>query len=221
MAIDIRFDPTGLGEVKDVALVAFKSWRQKKRLPMKPAGDFWQISLNLTEGEYQYAFLVNGSLRLNDPLANVYEPDAEEKIWSLLKVNEQGQRLFNNRRYPVHLEHYHLGARFDESIPEVSFKKVNLALNQAIVAHFVFTQVEGLHTVTLAWYTPEGELIQWADQYLVENSTGEPIEMAFRCQPNKLLSAPPLGSWSLKLLVDGAFVLADDFKVFNEAVYSR
>jgi len=221
MAIDIQFDPTALGAVDEVALVAFKSWRQKKTFPMKRTDDRWQLTLNLPEGEYQYAFIVNSSLRLNDPLANVYAPDEQEKIWSVLKINEQGQRLYNNRTYSVHLQNYHLGTHFDEPVTAADLKKLNLALKTPLVASFLFTQVEGLHTVTLAWYTPEGQLVQWADQYLVENKTGEPIELAFRCQPTQLLDQPPVGSWTLKMFVDGAFVLEDDFKVVNEAVYSR
>ncbi|SFC07560.1 Glycogen recognition site of AMP-activated protein kinase [Marinospirillum celere] len=221
MSVDIHFNASALGSIQEVSLVLFKSWSEKKTLPMKLTKQGWKVSLSLPAGEYKYAFIVNGGIRLNDPEANAYAPDDDEKIWSVLLINAKGQRLHSNQSYRVHLHDYSLATRFDgPGLPGVH-KQINLAIDESIVSRFEFTQVEGLHTVTLAWYTPDARLLQWSDHYLVENETSAPIELMFRCQPKTLMQSPLLGIWSLKMFIDGAFVLEDDFKVVDEEVYSR
>lgn len=221
MSIQLHYTPEGVGPLQSVTLLMKKPGGQLVQAPMQEVDGVWALSRSFPEGEYHYAFLIDQQLRLNDPQANVYAPDDQEKIWSVLLVNAEGQRLYNNQEYKVHLEDYRLSAHLERPAPDFIKKKFHLGVDQQVVAHWLFTEVQGLHSVTVAWSAPDGQLVQWGEQYLVENEHNTPIELAFACDLTPPQRRQQAGAWSLRLYIDGAFVLEDEFTISRDTTYSK
>ena len=108
----------------------------------------WSFKYDLPPGEHYYKFLINGELRLNDPTANVYLPDDNEELWSVIMINEQDQRLYNNTQYTTHIEKYNITSNIYEEEFVVNKKNFNMILDKKIVIRLQFTNVTGLHAVT-------------------------------------------------------------------------
>jgi hypothetical protein len=67
---------------------SFTGW---KSLPMKPAGDsgYWEITLDLPEGEHRYSYILEGSKRFADPTILTREQDDFGGENSILEVKLQ------------------------------------------------------------------------------------------------------------------------------------
>ena len=53
---------------------SFSGW---KKIPLKPAGSsgYWEITLELSEGDHRFSYIIEGNLRLADPTIAVRETD--------------------------------------------------------------------------------------------------------------------------------------------------
>ncbi|ACB86017.1 glycogen-binding domain-containing protein [Natranaerobius thermophilus] len=196
--------------------------KYQNSLLMEEDKDCWLKTIKLPPGEHLYAFLINGNLRLNDPKANIYMLDNDDQIWSVIIINERGERLYNNQKYSVHIEEYKLSSVMSEKPIKNHKRQYDRFLDQKIVARFLFTQVTGLHSITTAWYTPQGNLFQVSENYLIETNSKETqtkmlwFWLDLRNSKHQL----PCGLWTLKLFVDGAFILEDKFQLLEKGYYS-
>jgi hypothetical protein len=62
-------------DAQDVELAgSFSSW---KRIPLKHAGNsgYWEITLDLPEGDHRFSYIIEGSRRMADPTIAVRETD--------------------------------------------------------------------------------------------------------------------------------------------------
>jgi len=178
----------------------------------------WSFKCVLQPGEHYYKFLINGELRLNDSTANVYLPDDNEELWSVIMINEQDQRLYNNTQYTTHIEKYNITSNIHEEEFVVNKKNFNMILDKKIVTRFQFTNVTGLHAVTTAWYTPKGELFQTTENNLF--TPQDPIMMWFWMDLEDDTRKYPHGAWTMKLFIDGEFILEDQFNLLEANSYS-
>lgn len=176
----------------------------------------WNCRCELPPGEYGYRFLVNEALELNDPQANVYQPDAENKLWSYLRIGSDGKRRYNWEPYPVTLTGFAVTSVVGEKLPALQKKKFNLHVDKQAAAGFQFSNVSGLHTVTTAWFGPTGTLYEYSESILCGETGGEPILWFWL----PLDSTSPQGRWRFTLFVDGEALLTDYFLAEQQNVYS-
>lgn len=182
----------------------------------------WIFKCNLPSGEHPYKFLINNELKLNDPTANIYLPDDSEELWSTIIINEKDQRMYNNTQYTTHIEKYNINSTVTEEENVVNRKKFNYSLDEKVVTRFQFTNVTGLHSVTTAWYTPMGELFQTTENNLfTPPNYNKPIMLWFWMDLRDNTRKYPLGTWTMKLFIDGEFILEDNFTLLENASYSQ
>ncbi|NLI89294.1 MAG: hypothetical protein GX366_02640 [Epulopiscium sp.] len=180
---------------------------------MEKLDDIWIFEGDLPEGKYKYRFLINDELELNDPLANMYYPDDNEKLWSVLMINEDGERLYNNKQYSVHIENYNINSTLNER-ENTNKKTFNLLLDTKVVTRFEFTDISGIHSLTTAWYSPDGELFQVSEENLFKPEGQQyPIKTWFWMDLDSKKRTIPKGLWTIKLFLNGEFILEDKFTI--------
>ena len=103
---DFGFDPNQTGshipvafnlsipEARTVAVVGtFNGWKPKGyEMQFYPEKNIWSLTLQLPEGRYEYAFLVDGQRVLPDPEASLYQDDGfgnENSVMILRTQNEK------------------------------------------------------------------------------------------------------------------------------------
>jgi hypothetical protein len=62
---------------------SFTDW---KAIPMTAAGDYWQITLDLSAGEHRFAYILDGRQQVNDPTIPIREKDDFGGENSILEV---------------------------------------------------------------------------------------------------------------------------------------
>lgn len=181
----------------------------------------WIFKCNLTEGEHPYKFLINGELKLNDPTANIYLPDEKEELWSIVMINENDERLYNNNQYTVHIDKYNIGSTINEEETLPNKKTFNILIDKKIVTKFKFTNVTGVHSVTTAWYNPQGEIVQVTDNNLFKvEDNNDPEVLWFWMDLEDKNHNYFHGIWTVKLFIDGEFILEDKFELLEGMSYS-
>ena len=182
----------------------------------------WIFKCDLQTGDHPYKFLINGELKLNDSTANIYLPDDNEELWSIVKINENDQRMYNNTQYTTHIESYNICSSVSEQENIINRKTFNIAIDKKVVTRFQFTNVTGLHTVTTAWYTPTGDLFQMTENNLfMTPEVKEPVMLWFWMDLTDNTRKYPFGTWTMKFFIDGEFILEDQFKLLQNSVYSK
>ncbi len=208
-------------EVQTITVLAsFCSYHPDSAV-MQPSENGWVYETELAPGDYYYKFLINGTLLLNDPLANCYAPrnESEEELWSFLRVGPSGERLYNSTSYPVYLEDYRLSGSFTEGTV-INRRQFSAELDKKIVAGFGFRNTEGVHTVTVLWTGPDNTPREYAEAVLGPQETPEQLERLWFWLDTEALEQPE-GVWTLLLFIDGAYVLEDRFQIGNALSYSR
>lgn len=218
MSIQIRYkEPSGIAAKTVSVLASFCNYNAEKG-KMRREGEEWVYEANLPAGEYYYKFLINGSLLLNDPTANCYalRNGKEKELWSFLKVAMLGKRLFNNGQYSVTVEDYALSTMLADG-GEIEKHKFNTKLDKKVVARFGFTGITGVHAVTVLWCDPVGNVKEYSEQMLLP----EEDRASLWFWMNLKQSEPREGRWTLKLYIDGKYVLEDSFRLESAFLYDR
>ncbi len=183
-------------------------------------GAVWSAEIKLKKGEYHYRFLVNHTLLLNDPYANLYAPDHYSMIWSVLLVDSFGNRVYNSSQYSLSLDHYNISNKiYDDTGLLVSSKKVfNRFIDELVAFHFVYSKVTGLHTATLVWSDIYGKIIEITERNIYPNNgLNKSICFPINLKDSNNMS----GIWKAQLYIDGEYILEDNFKVSRLTIYDR
>ncbi|AWZ47681.1 hypothetical protein C3495_01945 [Clostridiaceae bacterium 14S0207] len=181
----------------------------------------WTFKCLLEPGEYKYKFLINGLLKLNDSTANIYLPDENEELWSVIMINKNNQRLYNHTQYTTHIDKYNITCAINEEQVALNKKSFNIMLDKKVVTRFEFTNVTGIHAVTTAWFTPKGELFQTTENNLFKlPEDDKPIVMWFWMDLENDIHKYPQGKWTMKLFIDGEYILEDQFNLMESSSYS-
>lgn len=173
----------------------------------------WTVDLSLSEGQYNYRFLVNNRIFINDPTANLYVADNTDTIWSVLAIDANGKRIYNNEEYTVNIEDYNLCNGTDEDSETKNI--FNTDVDNLTVAKFQFTNVKGLHTINVLWIDPGGDFFDITENNLYEQEFGESTDIFFCLDYDNDSVNFEQGIWSLLLLVDGNCILEDKFTLEN------
>lgn len=182
---------------------------------MQKEGDIWWIDVEPHVGENYYKFLINDELELNDPYANIYFPNKDEELWSVMLIDKNGDRLYNPAEYVINLEDYAISTVVTEENIPVNKKNFNKKIDKKVVARFGFHGVTGAHEVTCLWYNPMGQLVEYAQNIIVEDTEAFYTWFWF-----DILEAHQAGVWRLQLFIDGNFVLEDQFSICEAYIYT-
>lgn len=222
MEVIFRYEESDHVPVRSISVIGeFNNYNPSEGKMEKQNGE-WIFKCELSSGEHPYKFLINGELKLNDSSANIYFPDENEELWSIVMINEENQRMYNNTQYTTHIEKYNIGCAVSEESNIANKKNFNLTLDKKVVTRFEFTNVTGLHTVTTAWYSPMGELFQITENNLFkpQNSKDKSIMLWFWMDLADNKRDYPSGTWTMKFFLDGEFILEDQFNLLQQSTYS-
>lgn len=213
MNVTVRYDDSPYWDIQDISVIGTFNkfnWEEGK---MRKEGNSWIYETECPPGEYRYKLLVNGEIQLNDPYNNLFEQDGDDTLWSLIMIDEDGRRLFNPNQYTVHVSDYALSPLVTEGEVVKSKKYYNVVADKKVVARFRFQNVTGVHAVTAAWYAPDGILFEYAENALCADNEQEEITLWFWLDTQEVMGAGEYGTWSLKLFVDGEYILEDLFTI--------
>lgn len=186
--------------------------------PMKKNNGIWSVDFFIPEGQYFYRFLINNKILINDKMANMYLPDKGDMLWSVLIVDSNGERLYNNEQYSVNIDEYTITNNIYEIDSMPTNKKVfNLSVDVMVATRFAFTNVTGIHTVNLIWVNPLGDIFDMSENnlFITDERLNLPIIIWFYLDlQNKTVNFIE-GLWSAKLLVDGEYILEDKFRIIQ------
>ena len=126
-----------------------------KIIRMKPCSRGWKTDIELPDGEYQYKFILNNGIRMNDPNAYGYNVCLNDEVWSVLKI-VNGKIQKGNKIIP----------KFNKFIIN-NGKMLLYPRNRACYVSFDLNDVCGVHSITALWYQPDGSL------YHIEETTIE------------------------------------------------
>lgn len=202
-------------DIKTISIIESFNDYDKSKGYMKKEGDIWYYKVNLDSGRHYYKFIINDQLIINDPEANMYFPDKNEELWSVVVINDNDQRMYNNEEYSVNIDEYKLTNNISEEVKIASKKSFSIIGDKKIVARFKFSNITGLHVVTLAWFTPDNELFQYSENNLFSKNRGDSKYLWFWLDLDNRNHKLKLGQWKIKLLIDGEFILEDDIKILN------
>ncbi len=179
----------------------------------------WYLDVELKEGEYYYKFLINDQIKLNDPSANVYSPGKDNEVWSVLIMNHENKRLYNNTQYTVNIENYNITNLVHEQQLDSNKRDFNLFLDKKVVARFEFNNITGFHSATAVWCTPDGKIFNAAESILVSVEGNKSTFIWFILQIDDNNHTYPEGLWTLKLFIDGSYILEDRFNLSKRNTY--
>ncbi|MBU5427021.1 hypothetical protein KQI41_11410 [Tissierella pigra] len=220
MKINFKYEENEYLNIHTISVIGEFNGYDSKKGQMIKEGNTWIFGHNLPPGEHRYKFLINGELKLNDPTANIYLPDDNEELWSVIIINDQEERLYNNTQYTVHLDKYNISSVAKEEVV-ANKKRFNIFLDKKVITRFEFTKVTGLHTVTTVWYTPKMDLFQITENNLfTPQGEDKPIKMWFWMDLEDKGRQYPCGVWTMKLFIDGEFILEDQFTITESSSYS-
>ncbi len=185
-----------------------------KEFQMIKYDDTWIVELDFTEGSYNYRFLINNQISINDPLADTYVIDSSDIVWSSFSIDESGNRYTSDSQYTVNIENYD----FISEVSEIATCKnsFNTHSDKLTALKFEFTDVIGLHTATLLWIDPNGILFDITENNLSNQNPDEKTTIYFCLNYEHQTTRFKPGIWSVVLLIDGQYILEDKFDLEND-----
>ena len=222
MRIKVEFKEIPDIAVKTVSVIgSFNNYDESAGILQKE-GNLWSTYVELSPGEHYYKFLINHEIRLNDPNANVYLPHKEDELWSVIMINGKGERLYNNEQYTVNIEDYAVCGTITDAPIGVNKKNFNMLMDKKIVVRFGFEEITGLHAVTALWYDAKGQLHEVAENMLyADENPEERVYLWYWIDLGEPGVEYPEGMWTMKLFVDGSYILEDQFFLSRSFTYSK
>lgn len=222
MKVTFEYEETQYLSIKSIAVIGDFNTFDASKGEMKKEGDKWVLECIAEPGQHFYKYLINDGIKLNDPLANLYLPDDHGELWSVLMISEEDVRLYNNAEYTVHIEQYNISSNIHEGQVPNNKKDFNLFIDKKVVTRFEFTSVTGLHSVTAIWFNALGEVFETSENHLYtpEGDEDKPLVIWFWINLEDSKRTYHHGLWTMKLFIDGQFVLEDKFNIGRISTYS-
>ncbi len=208
--------------IETVAVIGAFNDYDPVRGAMRQEADGWHFACTLPQGEYPYRFLINGELEVVDPYNGLHDIDSTDKLWSLLLIDANGDRLFNAVQQSVTVADYNLSPVLSEASAPLQ-KHYTYQKDKQVVACFTFENIVGIHVATVAWYTPDGKLHSYADNAFYEEKPDATATVWFWLSTEEVAKGSTPGAWSLRLFLNGQWMLEDTFTIEKTSglVYQR
>ncbi|TYQ16264.1 UNVERIFIED_CONTAM: hypothetical protein Cloal_2787 [Acetivibrio alkalicellulosi] len=193
--------------IKTLSIVGeFNDWDKDTNYFKKNADGKWEIEIDFPPGKNLYKLVFNGEMTMNDPTANLYIPNNSNELMSAIVISEENdKRLYNNEQCTINLSQYSLNNYISKDLTSVKRSYI-LENDRKIVLGIAFKEVKGLHSVTVAWYCPDGALHHFTENILYQPEEMDEVKLWFWLDLKPDL---PLGQWHIKLFIDGLFIHKD------------
>ncbi|MGX8796851.1 hypothetical protein ACR6HW_12330 [Fusibacter sp. JL298sf-3] len=221
MAITLRYENTEYFEIKTLSVIGSFNDYDPGRGRMTLEGNEWVYTFEVGPGEHLYRFWVNDAYELVDPEAGLFSVDDADKLWSLVLIDEQNQRLYNSEDSSVHVEQYFMYNKITNEALNGSKKIFNLMFDQEVCVKFEFTDIVGLHNATIVWFSPFGDVLQ-VDEHpiFLEDETVSEFHLWSALPIAEIGGQYAQKGWRVNLFINGSFVLEDMFDVHRSSGYS-
>lgn len=198
-------------EAKSVSLIGdFNNWNRTAHIMERDEEGKWTAYAEIEPGKHRYKYLIDNMFRLNDPLANLYIPDDNGEMFSMLIIDGKGDILANTEEYSMNLNRYVLWDKLND-MPAQQGKKTFLESDDKILCHLEFSKITGVHSVSAVWYAPGMNFYHMSESLLwsPEGKESEPVDITFylNVRENRL----PTGRWKVRIYINGGFIFEDDF----------
>lgn len=200
--------------IENIAVVGdFNNWDPHTSIMELCDDGLWKVEVYLSPGQYRYKLLINDYILLNDPTSTLYVQDENGAMKSLIIINDDGTRMINVDTLPIEICAYHLSNDFIEAGAE-SLKHSFIAYeDKNVVCKFGFKNVTGIHTVSVLWFAP-GDIFYSLSESVLWRPEGEEYDIVTLWFWLDIHSqALTTGEWTLKLFIDGAYILKDSFEL--------
>lgn len=208
--------------VQSVSVLGSFNDYDEKAGEMKWEQDGWVTEAELPPGEHYYKFLINEKFMLNDPQNNVFLPHLYDELWSVIVINEQDEQLFSNEQYSLNIESYAVTSVQTELPVAINKKTFHLGMDKQLVTRFSFTNIKGLHCISALWFDAQGHFFDYSENILFEDeySPDDPVYLWFWLPLQEQDKVYPEGQWTLKLFVNGGYVLEDQYTLSRSSTYA-
>ena len=222
MVVNFKYKDSPEFKIDSISVIGeFNNFNEEKNM-MQLSDGYWQTDIDFVHGKHLYKFFVNGIIKLNDPLSNMYLADDKGELWSAVIINEQNQRLYDDNQYTVNIESYAVANMITDSDIAVNKKNFNKTYDKQAVLRFGFNKITGLHAVTAVWYDPYGRVYEISENSLFADQ-GSPNRTVFlwfwislKNQQKECLE----GTYTIKLFIDGNYTLEDEIMIIRAITYS-
>jgi len=222
MGVLFIYKPTSYFHTDKVSIIGQFNDFNPTATPMIKDNDLWYIELELPEGEHQYKFILNDTIRLNDPNANFYLPDDEGEVWSIAVVNSNGEREEDNSKGNIELLNNIITQRAGGNFIDTRYKdNFNIKMDSTVAVGFEFGHIIGVHAITAIWMTPHMNVHHICEHMLKvsEGDENDAADVWFWIDLTDKEREFPEGVWNVKLFVDGEYVMENRFTLGTSGTY--
>lgn len=194
-------------KIKSISLIGdFNKWDKKAHVFIQVEPHKWQVEMDVPIGKHLYQFWINDEMPLNDSEANLYLVDENKELKSVIVINEENQRLYNNEQYHLNVSSYRLSDKV-EDLKGPSKRGYVIGIDQDVVLGIGFEDITGVHNLTVAWYSPEDTLYSYTQHYFYDPKDQTEAKLWFKLN---IKQGFPKGIWKAIIFVDGQFIHKDE-----------
>lgn len=222
MAITFFYKNTPYIQIETISIIGEFNDYDENATPLELVKSGWFVDIELPTGKYPYKFIINGVLRLNDPNASLYSSDRDGEIWSVVYVGINGELKPESDCGILHLTNHVISNKTMDLIEEVRHKNnFNIHMDSKVAAGFEFCNISGKHTITAIWVNSQYHMHHISDHYIDVNDGDEnnAADVWFWIDLQEKEREYPLGTWYVKLFVDGGFLMEEKFTIGNGGTY--
>lgn len=176
-------------------------------IPMICEGDFFRASVSLREGKYTYKFMVNNTIRFNDPDADNYVLDENGEVWSECIVQDELEQ--SKKICSTTVKKYILSNRriLDKLISKREFF---VSMDTHIYMSTEICMRKGIHSITEVWHRADGILYAVREHPVEMKNDGINKKIFFISLNSKKIR---LGIWRIDIYVDGKKMISEYFSI--------
>jgi len=179
--------------------------------------EYWRIELDLETGVYNYKFLVDRQLWINDPGADLYYKENNEAINSVIDLKEDGVEV--NKDYGK-ISELSFNNQFNKknllNKEKVTKNKFSTSDKQVYIYHSLSDFI-GTAEISYVWCTPDLKIYE-AESTLI---TGQGGEQRLYHYINLFKERIKPGLWKVFILVNGKLLKQEEFLLKSNSYYQK
>lgn len=178
--------------------------------------DLWAVELDLNPGEFQYNFLIDGLVEIVDPLANKYSLADEDKLMSVINIDDNGNWQDFMLKTPVKADELIISKElYGEEITRFR------TYDEKVVVYLSVEDVYDLHQINFIWYEPHGYIFYETSSILWQPANSSDKKVIVWSWFEIASQIPPLvpGEWAVRVFIDGKEV-AENFFYLKGTLYN-
>lgn len=185
----------------------------------------WVVDIDIPNGNYYYRFVINDVVTVNDPVSDVVIPQNDTKLWSLMYMNQNGERQYYGTQNSIELSNYSMSNRvtqYDE-VNVLDKKVFNMFLDEVVSIRYDFTHVVGNFMLTLVWINPDGEVFDTSESCIYEDKEDQDdiASVWFNMHLKNEEYDFALGVWKVVLFINGTCVTEEYFQLGKSSIYTN